>query len=133
MTNQDQYLVKLKGMGWSNEKIAAKLSTTPEEVEKQWQAIIRMGNNLMASGYVDLQAQFNVLAHQYQLVGESLKAVCGGLGDVYHPSQLKKVIDSLPPGKDLAEHLLENCIILHRYIPVSPEKALSDSLAAPHN
>lgn len=124
----DNLLIKYKSAGVKDHVIAAKLGIPVEEVAIRWNQLVEIAGQPKANGYDALCAQFNTLALQYQLLGESMKVVAAALGDVMPLSEVSKLVaeDRLVTIKNLSEH----CIILRPFTPVDPVKALEQAAAS---
>ena len=112
----DAYLYAWKKSGQSDETIAAKLSISPQEVKRRFimveQAVKE--DRRQQLGVDMLVQQFNTLCLQYQMVGESLKAVAGNLSNLATPQEVR---DKLADGDDATvESLMSSFIILRPWI-----------------
>ena len=112
MTEDDKYLWTWKRAGISNEVIAAKMSITPEEVERRFQSLTMEVTGPKESGIEDLAAHFNLTCLQYQLLGESLKHLGAALSTPVSPSELTKEFDI---GETLATGIISKYIVLHPF------------------
>lgn len=121
LSDSDTYLIKLKALRLSNEKIAEKLGIHPNEVERRWQSLSATLVAATDSGYANLCDRFSILCAQYQLVGESLKEIARALGESVSVETLRNMI-STDPEETLQR--LKGLIILKPYVPQPevPEK-----------
>ncbi len=126
MSNDDIYLVKLLGAKFKIPVIAAKMGMTVEQVEQRLKQIREKTIVEQASGYLALCNQFTVMAHQYQLLGESMKIISRALANQMDSSELKALITADP--EQTLENLTKSCIILKPFIGVDPEKSLQEHL-----
>ena len=126
ITEDDKYLMKLKLQGWLDCNIARKMGITEDQVKERWNSIQTLLAAGHASGYAALLDHFTVLCHQYQMLGESLKIVAAALGNQVTEKQLSSLVE------DNREHTVKNlmgsCIILHPFIPITPEESLKNTL-----
>lgn len=126
MIYDDNYLVRARQAGIPAKVIAAKLGMTVEQLEARWNDILQMVETQMSNGYLDLCNSVNVLATQYQLVGESLKIISQALGNVMAKDELKALIDPNP--EVTLKNLRERAIILRPYIAITPQESLEKTL-----
>lgn len=121
MIDDAKVLIKLMKAGTSPHIIAAKLGISVDEVKRRWADLQILAQE--ASGHGDLVMQYNLLCHQYQLLGESLKIVAKALGNAVPPHELREMI--VPGDVDLTfKNLTEKCIILKSFAPQDPEESL---------
>ena len=122
MTEEDKDIVRMKGAGVSTHRIALKLGMTEVQVDERWNAIRAEIADRATSGYASLVDQFTVMAHQYQLLGESLKIVAGALGNVMPDTEVQALFAADP--KLTVRQLKQNCIILRPFVPVNPQESI---------
>jgi len=125
----DAYFIKLKAAGRSDKQIAARLGWSVEKVQAKWNELLAINEAMAGNKYADLQAQWLVFTNQYQLLGASLVAIGTGLGNIYQPEELKKLLHEcgeLEVDRVVA-HLLKHCIILKPYVAQVPEDVLNES------
>lgn len=132
ISNDDVYLVKLKGAGFPVAFIAARMGISIQEVERRWEAIQKASTAAQTSGYLDLSAQFTVMCHQYQLVGESLKIIAGALHNQASAEEIRTALCCAEPlsqeqADAIQQKLLTSYIVLRPFTPVDPEKALQET------
>lgn len=120
------YLAKLKSLSLPDAVIAKKLGITEAEVGRKWQALQEQLNALNKNGYNALNDAALIMCHQYQLLGESLKIICGALGNVATAEEIEKAVVS-----DCKQTIinLDQFIILKPFVPISPEEALKRTLS----
>lgn len=123
----DIYLLKLLGAGLPLRTIAKKLGRTEEWVKDRWEALVRQGEERQKSGIMALGDQFSVLAHQYQLVGESLKIVALALANEMPANEIEAMIDGDP--KASAERIRTKAIVLRPFAFQPPEGKIPDPAA----
>lgn len=134
-----EYLIKLKASGGlSDDKIARRLGCTVAEVEEEWLKICNVVLAAQKSGYPELQQQFLILGNQYQLMGESLKAIGNGLGNICQPDELRQLLNGIAVGTTLeiekvVELLISEVIVLKPYVAIDPLKSLEETQAAKLN
>lgn len=126
--NLDPKLVaKYKLAGLSDKVVAAKLGVEPAEIAAAWAQILAVSQTVnQAVGYHAMIANFEVLCHQYQLLGESLKKVALALGNPMRAEEIRVLVT------DNKEETIANLLmagIILRGIPVDSigteiEKAL---------
>lgn len=126
MVMNDVYLLKLKNLGWSNEKIAAKMGLEVQEVQRRWEALIAETQVNEGNGYNQFCDLFTTMANQYQLLGASLKVVAGVLGNVATNAELEKIITADP--EQTLKSLRKDFIILRKFIPITTEEALRQTV-----
>jgi hypothetical protein len=86
-----QYLIRCKSAGIPNDQIAGRLGISIEEVEKQWKQAVQTSLR-SSNGFQDFVNQFTTLAHQYQLVGESLKVFANCLSNTPSIEEIRNVL-----------------------------------------
>jgi len=101
-----------------DERIAAKMSLTVEEVNTRWASILARGKDMVANGYAELDEAFGVLVHQYQLIGVSLETIAMALGNIMPPEEIEKLIDT--DKAKTVRNLSTLAIILRPYVPQNP-------------
>lgn len=126
MITDDKMLVKLKQAGLSNLRIAQRLGITEADVEVAWKRIIEAAETAPLAGHDAMQTQYTVLCHQYQLLGESLKIIAGGIGNAMSPSEIRALLTTDP--EQSLQNLLKSCIILRPFTPVDPCEAFQKTL-----
>ena len=124
------YIAAAKQAGLSDSTIAGKLGISVEDLQAVWNDIFQSASACIESGYAGLVDQFTTLAHQYQLVGESLKAVATAVGELATVEEIAMLVPvDLHIGPlTIAKKLSKHFIILRRYTPPSPEKTLEQSI-----
>jgi len=121
----DSVLARYKLLNMPDEWIAQKLGLTVAEVSRRWKVLETNAaqQRLTESGYGDLIVQMNVMCHQYQLLGESLKIMCGEIGNPVTSSELKALI--VPNDVEQTTiNLMTRLIILHPFVPKDPAQEL---------
>lgn len=126
ISEDEKYLIKLKGAGFLNSAIAKKLGISESDVERRWKELESKFDSATASGYSAFCDTVTVMAHQYQLLGESLKIVASALGDRLTEKELDALV--VPDREQTLKNLRHNCIILRPFIPVTPEESLKRTL-----
>lgn len=131
MITDDSYLIKLKSLKWSDERIAVRMKWTVEQVQKRWLELLQISESMQSNGYVDLNTTMTQLGHQFQLVGQSLVEMSRAMSNSYTPAELKELLYSQFADDShldaLVSDLFKNCIILKPYIPTPPEKQLEET------
>lgn len=122
----DAYLIKLVGAKMPIHMIAMRVGATVAEVEARWKELQAVAHAAQESGHQNLCNQVAVLAHQYQLVGESLKILAGAVGASMSPAELRPLITADP--EQTLENLFKHCIILKPFTPVDPVESLERHL-----
>jgi hypothetical protein len=121
----DAILTKYKLAKVSDDRIAAKLGLSVEQVNQRWERILDRASRMTESGYGHLVNQFGILCHQYQLLGESLKPIAEALGNIMPLEEVERLI--VGKAEDVAltlKNLARSCIILRPFTPVNPVEAL---------
>jgi len=126
LSNDDLYLVKLKGCGLSTGTIATRLNISAVEVEKRWKRIQEGTLAAQENGHTQLCQQYTVLCHQYQLLGESLKIISHAISDELNPEELSLLI--VDDKTQTLDNLRRNAIILRPFKPVDPAESLKERL-----
>lgn len=124
-TGDDVWVVKYKQAGMSSADIAKKLGKTAAEIDKRWEEILIESKRQQESGHADLQNQFSVLCQQYQLLGQSLKLIAGGLSDIASPLELSSFLEGPNPLVN-AEELCRRFIILRPFSYKDPIAVLEE-------
>ena len=124
----DAYIIACKQAGLSDAITAARLGLSVDEVKASWERLVKDAETRASSGYPDLVQQYTIMAHQYQLLGESLKVIAFALDNHVTSEELQK---GLPTQLDLvASYLLQHYIILRKFTPADPEESLRKAIAA---
>jgi hypothetical protein len=126
LTN-DSILIRLVLAKRPLKEIAAKLSISEAEVERRWHALQQeIAGEMATNGHGDIIVQWTTLCMQYQLLGESLKALGSGLCNLAHVSDL---MEQVPGLRDVqAIELVRKFIILRPYVAVDPAQAIEKQL-----
>lgn len=123
MIDDSVLLAKYKQAKMSDADIAAKLGIKVEEVEQRWQALLAAAHSAATNGTVELANQLNILALQYQLVGESLKILTTGLGKTASPEDIRACV--VPGNADqTVKNLVTRFTIIHPFKLIDPVEAL---------
>jgi len=128
--NDDGLLLKYKQAGWTDEAIAKKFGLTVEEIQKRWAVLLNREKQQSATGYDDLSAQYLILSHQYQLMGESLKALAMGLSAVPTLGEVADCITGDP--QETLKRITSSFILLEPYKAVDPIASLEAHLGKTH-
>ena len=115
-------LIKYKKAGIPDHIIAARMNISVNEVRRQWEGLQMLAKEVDC-GYGDLTLQFNILCHQYQLLGESLKILADAITNRATPEEVEKAVKSSDPVKNL----FTSFIILRPFVPVDPAQALEEA------
>jgi len=124
--NDDNLLIKYKSAGVKDSVIAAKLGIAIAEVASRWKRLVEVANLPPDNGREALHTQFNTLAIQYQLLGESLKVIAAALGDTMPPSEIAELIVEGDAAQTL-KNLNTRCIVVKPFTPVDPVQALEQA------
>lgn len=112
--------------GMPCEWIMAKMGISPETYEAACAALDGAEARLKSTGYQNLANVFTLLCHQYQLVGDSLKAMGEGLQNVVTEAE---ILAKLKTGtvEEQARDIASSFIILHPFttevVQTKPEAA----------
>lgn len=120
-----EYLVKLKRLNWNDERIAAKLGCSAEEVQKQWNLILNEAQQNQINGYHNLMDYWTRLCQQYNLLGSSLMGMGEALSQVMTDEEVANLV-SPNPIKTL-ENLRANCIILRPFVHRVPPPTIDEN------
>lgn len=123
-THDEQYILRLKGLNWTDDRIGEKMGIPSSEVTRIWKELLSRTQNQIATGYVQLADFYNNLANQYKLLGESLNVLAQAVGNQASSETLKTFLNS-----HQIETLLNNYIVLNKFVPPTP----SDSLPTDKN
>jgi hypothetical protein len=118
----DSYLLKLKRMGWNDERIAFRMNISPAEVGRRWENLLKISQDQLANGLGSLCQVGLVMATQFQLMGQSLGILMGALNNTYRVDELQAVMDQCPKDMEMASWLLRNVIILKPFSLPSPQQ-----------
>lgn len=121
MLDDDSILTKYKLGGMTDERISQKLGISTQEVALRWGRIVEAAKNNFA-GQVDFGKQLNVLALQYQLLGESLKIIANALSNAVSPTELRTMVTNDP--EETVRNLTQSAIVLKPFVMVDPIAAL---------
>lgn len=106
----DDLIVKYKRVGMTNPHIAAKLGLTELEVAQRYQEYLQSLVSTQSADYQELVTRFQVLCHQYQLLGESLKLLSLILSTPASPEEIRVCLTSDP--SQSVQNLLSSLIVL---------------------
>lgn len=126
MINDDSQLLKLKHLGWSDERIAAKLGWDVELVRTRYQAFIALAIASESSGHIALVNHFNLLCSQYQLMGESLKILGMALSANVSSADLQAWVVDDPDTAGI--EILKRYIVLPRFVTQDPQASLDAAI-----
>lgn len=119
----DDYLIKLKSAKFSDELIAVKLGWSVNQVRERWKVLESTVEAMVSNGYQELTKAYNLLAMQYQLMGQSLAQVCVALDK---PVLAPELADLIRAGGDspekIAENLLKKVIVLRPFVLTPPQQ-----------
>jgi hypothetical protein len=118
MSQDEIYLVKLKRAGMTDAFISKRMGIPIPQVESMWEKIKRDAMVSLSNGYPDLIAQFTILAHQYELMGENLKILGTYLSQIIPASEIADLLEGKP--EEVLERLRLNCIILRPFVLPPP-------------
>jgi len=123
MSFDDRHLVKLKLSKVPDAHIAAKFGITKEALEIRWQRVQREIRDAAQGSFAQLVDQFTVMAHQYQLLGESMKIVAGAIGDTMPSEEIRALIGE--NDEETLRNLKTKAIVLRPFTaPISPEESI---------
>lgn len=125
--NDDSYLIRALSTGVPINVIASKLRMKESEVLARKEEIIRMVEDQTANGYLALCDFFHIFAHQYQLLGESMKIMGQALGNAATDAELKKLITTDP--EETLRNIRLNCIVLRPYVAKDPQVEANKTVA----
>lgn len=128
MPINDAYLVKLKQAKIADEIIAGKLGISIQQVNERWEEILRQVMATEMNGHGELINHFNVLCHQYQLLGESLKIFGKAICNIVPQSELLGLLKEGSTVQQMVATLSERCIILRPFVPLTPQESLEQSI-----
>lgn len=117
----DAILVRYKATGMPDERISQKMGITIEEVQIRWKRLVETAQPVIDS-VTGLVNQFNVLALQYQLLGESLKIIAGALHNQMTPTEIRTLVTNDP--EETVRNLIKSCIMLRPFVPINPVDSL---------
>lgn len=118
----EQYILKLKSLNWTDARIAEKMGLQPAEVNRIWTELLSRTENAISTGYVQLAEFYNNTAAQYKLLGESLETLGKAMGDLANPESLKTFMRESD-----VECLLKHYIVLNKFIPPTSSESLPPS------
>lgn len=119
----DDYLIKLKYAKFSDVLIAVKLGWSVNQVRERWKVLESTMEAMVSNGYQELTKAYNLLALQYQLMGQSLAQVAVALDK---PVLAPELADLIRAGGDspekIAENLLKKVIVLRPFVLTPPQQ-----------
>ena len=127
MINDDLLLMKYKAAGKSDAYIAGRMGIAVEDVQRRFNLLVERGDRMLSSGYGSMQEQFTILCAQYQLLGESLKAIGMGLSNAMPPEELRQLLVPGDVDKSI-RNILGGAIVLRPYVLVDPAKQIEEEL-----
>ncbi len=113
LSNDDLYLIKLKGCGLSTGTIATRLNVSAIEVERRWKRIQEETVAAENNGHTQLCQQYTILCYQYQLLGESLKIISHAISNELTPEEVAFLITD--DKKQTLDNLRRNAILLRPF------------------
>lgn len=122
VTEETKYLIKLKGAGFTDATIAKKLGIPEAEVVRQWKELEAAFLSGSLSGFAAFCDHVTVTAHQYQLLGESLKIMAEVLSNPVSEKELREMV--VADIDQTIKNLQSRCIMLRPFIPVTPEESI---------
>jgi hypothetical protein len=122
--DSDLLLLKYMSVKMPIERISQKLGITTNEVLTRWRRLQETAQSIQSS-QADLAQQLNVMALQYQLLGESLKIVVKAVGNSVTPTELRALITADP--EETVRNILKACIVLRAFVPINPVESLQQS------
>lgn len=126
VTEDDRYLIKLKGAGFTHASIAVKLGISEAEVEQRWKDIENAFIAGNSSGYMAICDHVTVMAHQYQLLGESLKITAEFLSNRMSEQELGQLV--VKDREQTLKNLRSQCIVLRPFVPLTAEESIKKTL-----
>lgn len=126
MSQNDLYLVKLKGAGLTDKEIGQRMNLSIEQVEMNWKRIQRELQSTSVQSSLALFNQYTVLCHQYLLVGESLKIISGALANEASSEELRRCCGATY--EETVKNIKQNFIVLRPFTPIDPEESLKQSI-----
>jgi hypothetical protein len=138
--DDDNHILKLKSLSFSDERIAKKLGMTPEQVAERWKQIQEEMARMQENGYSDLCNCFTIMCQQYQLLGGSLRILAtildhrvpeSELEMTFTPDRLKESdakIAFSPEQKAWLMSKLRKFIVLHPVAPMTAEEMVKTVL-----
>lgn len=124
--SDDTFILKLKRLKWSDERIAQRMCIPVEEVQRRWANLLKSTEEQLANGIGALRQVGMVMVNQYSLMGQTLGVFTGALNNTYSADELQAILDRRPESENLVSWLLQNAIILKPFILPSPEKLIEE-------
>lgn len=115
MQNGDDYLIKLKNAGWTDEEIAKRMGIEPQEVKDRFAKIIADGERSAACGYMAFCKFFVNFTQQYQALGESITVIAKTLGELLTKEEIMNLLTD--DKEKSADNLATHAIILRPFVP----------------
>ena len=119
--SSDDYLQKCAQAGLSLEQIGKRLGLTAAEVGKRLQTL-RQAQAQGPSSLEHLQEQLNVLACQYQLLGESLMLINAALSKPITREQIQVMLPGVDSEK--LDQFLREMVVLRAFRFVDPAQSM---------
>lgn len=116
--DDDQFLIKLKQLRFTDAQIANRLRITPEEVGRRWAELLTVAAAVEKNGHWHLVNTFSLMSHQYQLLGETMKAIGGQVCKGPSLDEVRAVIANGPP-ETAAERLVETFVVMNPFTPLA--------------
>jgi len=126
MNADDHYLVKLMNTRLSPGLIAHRLGITVPELEQRWKRIQEEVKANFENGYYGLCEQMTTMAHQYQLLGESLKIFGMAIGNVMTDDEIRGLLSDVP--ETTMSNLKSRAIVLRPFVQVDPEVSIKKTV-----
>jgi hypothetical protein len=120
-----EYLIRMKRGHFSDKQVAARLGVPVERVTEVWNEFEKQIKQFQATGTVDMINQFNIALHQYQLLGDSFKALAAGMENRVAKDKLMEFVS-----EEQADKLLENFIIINPFKLQDPHHLLEEAMEA---
>lgn len=120
MTLNDRYIIKAKCAGLPSARIGAKLSMSAQEVDRRWTELQQQVQANRSNGYEAAMAQFTILCHKYQLLGEELKVIAQILGNQMMGEDLQRLVVEGDQAQTL-QNLQRGAIVLYPFVPTEEQ------------
>jgi len=114
--DDDAYIYHAAKAGMPLKNLANKFNTTQEEISRRVGAMDKARASMKENGSDNLIHAFNVIAMQYQLMGQGLEYLGKNLDNPVTPEHIRKVLDDNPNAQ--VEALLSHFVILHPFKPM---------------
>ncbi|QDP54876.1 MAG: hypothetical protein Unbinned3891contig1000_74 [Prokaryotic dsDNA virus sp.] len=124
----EQWIIKYKTMGWTDEQVAVKVGWEPEKVRDFWKDVQQVVSEDQSQDGQKLGQAFGILCQQYELVGYSLRVMSGILSSSVKRSDLIKCVVPNDPEATVTNILSKFHVTEHYKGEIDPTILLEEDI-----